>query len=743
MTSRNRHDERRPPPSDQEVDARADALMAQMTPEEKAGQLSLFFHFQAGANAETDAAIAAGDVGGLLFVSDPAEINRLQHIAVERSRLKIPLLFGFDVIHGLHTIFPVPLALAASWDPQLVESVQATAAAEARATGIGWTFAPMIDIARDPRWGRIVEGAGEDPYLGAAMAAAQVRGFQGPYVGAPARVIAGPKHFAGYGASLGGRDYDEANISDAELWNVHLPPFKAAVDAGAGNIMAAYMPLNGVPASANRWLLTTVLRDTWGFNGFVVSDSAAVRALVTHGVARDERDAAVRAVKAGLDMEMAMPMNPSAMQSLPAALQAGAIEIAEIDRAVRRVLAAKIRLGLFEQPFVDIETTRAVLDDPTHLELARITAERSAVLLKNENGLLPLDRDKIKSIAVIGPLAESGRDILGPWVFPQNNPPVVSVLAGLTDRLGARIRIDHSQGVRMPDRTFPSPFDMMEGRTSQPPLDETAEIGRAVHLAQRNDVAILVLGEAQNMIGEMASRSSFDLPGRQQELLDAVVATGTPVVVILMSARPLDLKHSKAAAILDIWYPGSAGGAAVANLLFGDATPGGKLPFTWIGSSAHAPRPYAHMLSHNPDNADMRYWNESSQPTYPFGYGLSYTRFTYANLRTDRLSYRIGDAVTVSADVTNSGSRAGDEVVQLYIHQRHGTSARPVRELKGFQRVSLKPGETRSLHFTLTSDDLRYWSAVTGSWIEDETIFDVWVGGDSSADLAASFNVTR
>lgn len=693
------------------------------------------------ANKAALEALQKTGVGAMLFVSDPAEANRLQKIAVEQTRLKIPLLFGFDVIHGLRTIFPVPLAVAASWDPQLAEQSQAVAAAEARAVGIHWAFAPMLDIARDPRWGRIVEGPGEDPYLASAMAAAQVRGFQGDYIGAPNRIIAGPKHFAGYGASLGGRDYDEVNLSDNELWNVYLPPFKAAVDAGAGNVMAAYMGLNGVPAAGNRWLLTTVLRETWGFKGFVVSDANGVQSLVTQGLAVDKADAAARALKAGIDLEMSPPMTPAAMPTLAPSLNEGRITQAQLDDAVRRVLEAKIRMGLFETPYVDAAKAEAVLNDPAHLRLARIAAERSAVLLKNEAGLLPLDKKGIKSIAVIGPLADSGRDTLGPWVFPQNRPQGVSVLAGLKAKLGGSVRLDYSEGVRLPERVFPSPFVMLDPQVKKPALDEAAEIQRAVGLAKGADVAVLVLGEGQDMIGESASRASLDLPGRQQELLDAVVATGKPVVVLLMSARPLNLQETKAQAILDIWYPGSAGGEAVANLLFGDANPGGKLPITWIRDAAQAPNPYGHLISHSPKDADKRYWDGSSAPTYPFGHGLSYTTFKYGDLRVERPNYRVGEPVAVSVNLTNAGARAGDEVAQLYIHQRSGSASRPIRELKGFQRVSLKPGETRTLRFTLKPEDLRYWSAAAGGWVQDEAAFDVWVGGDSRAELATTFEV--
>ena len=732
------------PLSDKAVTARANALLARMTVAEKVGQLSNYFYVPqvASMSKPVDDAIARGEAGALLFVNDPATINRVQKVAVEQTRMKIPLLFSFDVIHGLRTIFPVPLGMAASFDPSLAEQAQSAAAAEARAVGIHWAFAPMLDIARDARWGRIVEGAGEDPYLGSAMAAAQVKGFQGAYIGAPGHIIAGPKHFAGYGAPAGGRDYEEAEISDNLLWNVYFPPYKAAVDAGAGNIMSAYMPLNGVPATGNRWLLTDVLRKSWGFKGFVVSDAGAVASLTTHGLTANSSEAAERALLAGDNMEMVTPGQPPAMQAIPAALAAGRITPVQLDDAVRPILEMKIRMGLFEHPYVDEAKVESVLNDPAHHALARVAAERSAVLLKNEGALLPLDIKAIKSIAVIGPLADNAHDIMGSWTFPSNKPHADSILAGLRARLGARARVDYSPGVQMPLRLNPSPFKRVDGTPDTlPPMDETAEIARAVSLARQDDVAVLVIGEASQMSGEDASRTSLDLPGRQQELLDAVVATGKPVIILLMSARPTSLHDTKAAAILDLWYPGSEGAAAAANLIFGDANPGGKLPISWIRSASQAPMTYAHDITHDPVKASTRYWDTVNDPIYPFGYGLSYTSFAYSALKVDTPSVAPGQPVGISVNLTNTGKRPGDEVAQLYIHQRSGTSVRPVRELKGFQRVTLQPGETRTLHFTLRPEDLRYWSDVTNGWVADSAIFDVWVGGNSNADLAGQFVV--
>jgi beta-glucosidase len=731
------------PLSDAEVDAKVDSLMAQMTPEEKAGQITQEFDLgKARGGSGPDASIATGKVGSLLLVTDPAEINRLQKIAVEQSRLKIPLLFGFDVIHGLRTIFPVPIAMAASWDPKMVEESQGIAAAEARSVGIHWAFAPMVDIARDPRWGRIVEGAGEDPYLGSAIARAQVTGFQGPYVGSPGHIIAGPKHFAGYGAALGGRDYDQSDISDEQLWNVYLPPFKAAVDAGAGNIMSAYMALNGVPAAGNAWLLTDVLRKQWGFKGFVVSDARAVQSLETQGLAADQSDAAIRALTAGLDMEMSMP-GPSAFSTLPSSLAARKIPMATLDRAVRRVLATKVRLGLFDNPYIDEKQANATLVDPQHREAARKAAERSAVLLRNEGGLLPLNRASVKSIAVIGPLADSKIDTLGPWVFDQNLDETVTVLDGIRGKVGSAISVSYSPGVKMPARLNPSMFEAFGPKRIASSIDEDAEIKHAVALAASSDVAILVLGEDSLMIGEMASRSSLDLPGRQQELLEAVIATGKPVVLLLMNGRPLTIGAAKPQAIMDIWYPGTQGGNAVANLLFGDVAPGGKLPFTWPASVSQIPLIYSYYLSHDPPNAEKRYWDTSNAPTYPFGYGLSYSTFAFSNLKLDKTIVAPDEPLAVSVDVKNTGMRAADEVAQLYIHQRYGTSSRPRRELKGFERVTLKPGEVRTMRFVLSAADRTYWSAASHSWTEDETAFDLWVGDSSDATLSASFSVQK
>jgi beta-glucosidase len=530
--------------TDETIRSRVDELLAGMTAAEKAGQLTQYFYFQLPAGAElepalqldranqprmVEEALGRGEAGSLLFVTNPAEINRLQRLAIEGNRLGIPVLFGFDVIHGLRTIFPVPIAMAASWDPDTIERGQAVAASEARAVGIHWAFAPMVDIARDPRWGRIIEGAGEDPVLGAAVAVAQVRGFQGERIGAPERIIAGPKHFAGYGAALGGRDYDEVNLSDYELWNLHLPPFRAAVEAGAGNVMTAYMDLNGIPATGNRWLFSEVLRDTFDFQGFVVSDANAVRNLVTHRFASDLTDAGARAISVGMDMEMAM-LDP-AYAHLPEAVESGAASQEAVDASVRRVLEAKIKMGLFDEPYVDEDRAREVLGDPAHRDVARTAAERAAVLLRNEGDVLPLDAGSLESIAVIGPLADSKRDTLGPWCFDFDLDETVTVLEGIRGRVGDGVKVDYAPGIRPAQRTFPSMFDMFGGNAPVDPtgFDDDAELQRAADLARQSDVVIggrrvaehdrrggipVVVGAARSSAGALAGGRRVWDPGR-------------------------------------------------------------------------------------------------------------------------------------------------------------------------------------------------------------------------------------
>jgi beta-glucosidase len=739
-------------PFSAEAKQKAETLLKQMTLDEKVGQLneSAGIVFPGLLDQKPDELILQGKVGSILWLNDVKEINRLQHLAVEKSRLHVPIIFGFDVIHGYRTVFPVPLAMASSWDPSVEEQAQHLAAQDARAAGIEWTFTPMVDIARDARWGRIVEGAGEDPVLGSAMAQAQVRGFQGTQIG-PDSVLVCVKHFAGYGAADGGRDYDSSYVPEELLRNVYLVPFHAAVDAGAGGFMSAYMDLNDVPATGNHWLLTDVLRNEWGFKGIVLSDAFAVGNLQTHGFARDSKDAAYKAITAGLNMDMA---SLTYTHNLAQLVTEGKVSESYIDQMVLPILEAKYDLGLFEHPYVDESKVDTVLNRPEGLALERKLAGRSMVLLRNENHTLPLSKS-LKKVAVIGPLADSGHDIEGGWAVEslfgtagKSHP--VSVFAGIKNKLGPSAQITVVSGPA-PSRIFSSPIDPTGATKHVPPPTpgETADwIAKAKAAAADADVVVAVLGEMANMSSEAASRATLDLPGIQQQMLEAVAATGKPVVLVLENGRPLDIRWASehVPAILEAWYSGTEGGNAVADVLFGDVNVGGKLPVSWPRTAGSEPLYYNHNLTHDPEdrpNFKSRYWDISSKPLYPFGYGLSYTTFKFSNLHLSKSSMSVSDTNEVSVDVTNTGSVPGDAVAQIYIHQRYGSASRPVRELKGFDRIALQPGETRTLKFPLGTDQLHFWNPQSRTWIVDPTEFDVWAGEDSTASLHAEFTTTQ
>ncbi|HET7103237.1 MAG TPA: beta-glucosidase BglX [Terracidiphilus sp.] len=731
---------------------KAESLLKQMTLDEKVGQLnqSAGIVLPGLASEKPDDLIVQGKVGSILWLNNVDEINRLQHLAVDKSRLHIPILFGFDVIHGYRTVFPVPLAMASSWDPSVEEQAQHLAAQDSRAAGIEWTFTPMVDIARDARWGRIVEGAGEDPYLGAAMARAQVRGFQGARLG-PDSVLVCVKHFAGYGAADGGRDYDSSYVPEELMRNVYLVPFHAAVEAGAGSLMSAYMDLNDVPASGNHWLLTDVLRKDWGFKGLVLSDAFAVANLKTHGYAKDPQDAAYKAFTAGVNMDMA---SLTYTHNLAQLVREGKVSEAYLDQMVLPVLEAKYDLGLFDHPYVDASKVNAVLNRPEGLALERRIAGRSMVLLRNENHLLPLSKD-LKRVAVIGPLADSGHDIEGGWTVEglfgsgaKSHP--VTVYAGIRNALGSAARITLVAGPT-PSRKYPGLLDQLAGRKPTPPptAEETADwIAKAKAAAADSDLVVAVMGEMANMSSEAASRATLDLPGIQEQMLEAVVATGKPVVLVLENGRPLDIRWASkhVPAILEAWYPGTEGGDAVADVLFGEVNPGGKLPVSWPRVAGGEPLYYNHNLTHEPEdspNFTSRYWDMNSKPLYPFGYGLSYTTFKFANLKLSRAGMSVNDTNEVSVDVTNTGAVTGDAVAQIYIHQRYGSASRPVRQLEGFKRITLKPGETRTLTFPLGRNELQFWSPQTKAWAVEPTEFDVWAGEDSQASLHATFVTTQ
>jgi beta-glucosidase len=728
---------------------RARTLLSQMTLEEKIGQLYLSAGPGLGGfvAAASDSDVIHGRVGAILWLANPTEINRMQHLAVDKSRLHIPLLFGLDVIHGYRTLFPIPLGMASSWDPTVEEQAQAFAANEAKSAGIRWTFTPMVDIARDARWGRIQEGAGEDPYLGAAMARAQVRGFQGATLG-PTSVVACVKHYAGYGAAEGGRDYDASYVPEELMENVYLVPFHAAVQQGVGSVMSAYMDLNDVPASGNHWLLTDVLRRGWGFRGFVTSDAMAIASLIVHGFAADSTDAAYKSITAGAGMDMA---TRTMRDHLTALVASGRVARAQIDSAVLPILTVKLQIGLFEHPYVN---EADIISDvsPEGRALDRKLASRSMVLLKNDNHALPLS-GTVKRVAVIGGLADSPADMTGgptpAGVFRQGkDAPAVTVLAALKDRLGPQAQISYVPGPSM-SKTFPSFFDAFLGHAPTPPPSaaEVADwIAQAKAAGDSAELVIAVIGEPAFMSGEGASRGTLDLPGIQEQMVEGSMVSGKPLVVVLENGRPLEITWvaEHAAAILEAWFPGVEGGNAIVDVLFGDVNPGGKLPVSWPRAAGQEPLYYNHNLTQMPENDPRftsRYWDVSSRPLYPFGYGLSYTTFRFDSLHLSQTKMKAGDSVAVSVNVTNTGSVAGDAVAQLYIHQRSGSASRPVRQLEGFRRVTLKPGETQTLRFSLGRNELQFWSPQAKRWVVEPSVFDVWVGESSTADLHAELTV--
>ena len=682
-----------------------DSLLSRMTLEEKLGQLNLL---SAGGRASPEQMqlVRAGKLGGLFNVMGAENTTPVQRIAVTESRLKIPLLFGLDVIHGYRAIFPIPLGEASSFDPDAAEATARAAGQEAAAFGINWTYAPMVDIARDPRWGRIAEGSGEDPYLGSLMAAARVRGFQ-------QNIFATAKHFAGYGAAEAGREYNETEISERTMREVYLPPFKAAVDAGVTSLMSAFNDVAGVPASGNAWLTDTVLRREWRFPGFVVSDWTSVAELINHGIAGSQAEAGRRALTAGVDMDMQSSIY---VDSLAALVQSNRIPLAVVDSAVMRILRAKQRLGLFRDPY------RARTAPPaTELRaLARRVAGESIVLLKNERSLLPLA--KTGTIAVIGPLADNKEEPLGPWHTQGRAEDVVSVLQGIKTKVQTVL---YAQGSG---------------------IDDTSKAGfaAAVAAARQAKVAVLVLGERGDMSGEAASRSSLGLPGVQEQLLEAVAATGTPVVLVLMNGRPLILEWASdhVPAIVETWFLGIEAGNATADVLFGDVNPSARLPVTFPRVLGQVPLYYNHRNTGRPPDANNKYTSKYIDvpvtPRYPFGYGLSYTTFGYSNLKLSAARARVSDTITATVTVTNSGGREGTEVVQLYVRDEVASVSRPVRELKAFRRVTLKPGESRAVDLRVAVRDLWFIGLDMKPVVEPGT-FRVYVGPNSAEGLEATF----
>ena len=664
--------------------------------------------------------------------------NGLQHIAVEQSRLGIPLIFGHDSIHGFRTTFPIPLAQACAWEPELFERTEAISARETAAVGIDWTFAPMVDLARDPRWGRIAEGFGEDPWLGALYAAACVHGFQGTNIAAPDRVVACLKHYAGYGAAEGGRDYNTTEISEYTLRNFYLPQFKASVDAGAWTLMSAFNCLSGMPASANRHTLTEILRDEWKFRGFVISDWDSVNELISQGVAADGAEAARLALTAGVDMEM---VSSNYHNSLPELIKQGKVPESAVDEAVRRILTVKFAKGLFDKPYVDESLYLTAFLKPDALALAREAAAKSCVLLKNENGALPISH-QAKTIALIGPLGEETGDLLGCWAGPGRWQDVVSLAAGLRAKLAAGSELKVVRGCEITGTA------KITKRLDGTSVAEAASAGgedfaEAVSAAKSADVVILALGEPGGWTGENSARSDLGLPGRQMELFDAVVATGKSVIVVLINGRPLAVPRvqEKAAAILEAWDPGVQGGNGVADVLFGDVDPSGRLTTTFPRSVGQVPIHYNHFNTGRPELG--KYVDGSSTPLYPFGFGLAYTTFEYGKVELTAPVMKPGGMFIAKVNLKNTGSRAGTEVVQLYLRDVAASAGpRPVRELKGFQKVLLQPGDSSEVVFTISGDELGYYDT-KGNWLVEPGKFQIWICRDSASGNPAEFELVK
>jgi beta-glucosidase len=706
---------------------KVETLLSQMTLEEKVGQLSLFASgwdvTGPTLNSNYKQLIRDGRAGAILNARGVEYVRTLQKMAVEESRLKIPLIFGLDVIHGYTTIFPIPLGQAASWDLEAIEKADQIAAREASAAGINWTFAPMVDIARDPRWGRVGEGAGEDTWLGSQIAKARVRGFQGKGYGDGMHILACAKHFAAYGAPLAGRDYNTVDMSPLSLYECYLPPYKACIDAGVATIMTSFNEINGVPSASNKWLLTDLLRNDWGFKGFVVTDYTAIPELVNHGVAEDLKSAAELALNAGVDMDM---QGSTFLDNLPGLLKEKKVSIKSIDEAVRFILRAKIQLGLFDDPyrFCNQQREQTELMTTENLDFARKLVSESCVLLKNDNHTLPIP-GTVKTLAVIGPLADAGKEMLGTWSAAGDGKRCITLIEGIRNKCGGAVKVVYEKGCNINDKNLTG-------------------IDSAIRLARGADYVILALGESPGMEGEASSRSDIDLPGVQNQLADAVIKTGKPTAVVLFNGRPLTISHLNeiAPAILESWFGGTEAGNGITDILFGDVNPSGKITMSFPRNTGQIPvfynakntgRPYS------PDRPDekyvSRYIDIPNSPLYPFGFGLSYTSFSYSDIKA-----AVGEkTITISANVTNNGERDGEEIVQLYIQDLVGSITRPVKELKGFRKLLIRKGETVNVSFTLTPDDLSFYHPDLKKYWEPGE-FKAFVGGNSVEVISASFS---
>ena len=718
-------------PPDKTIEQRVDSLLALMTLEEKIGQMTLFtsdWEMTGPTLRDTyKEDIRKGKVGAIFNAHTAAYTRELQRLAIEETRLGIPLLFGYDVIHGYKTIFPIPLGESASWDLEAIEKAARVAAIEASASGLHWTFAPMVDIARDPRWGRISEGAGEDAYLGSLIAKARVKGFQGDGFGNADAVLACAKHYAAYGAAQAGRDYHTVDMSEQMMREVYLPPFKASIDAGVWTFMTAFNEWHGIPASAHDYLLKDILKWEWGFQGFVVTDYTSINEMVMHGYAADNKNAAELSANAGVDMDM---QSAAFYNYLTELVREGKVKETRIDDAVRRILRMKFMLGLFEDPyrFSDAEREKRLIMAPEHLEAARDMARKSMVLLRNEKQLLPLTKG-MKTLAVIGPLADNKTELIGNWSAAGNHNDCVSLLEGIRAKLQGTVQILHENGCEISGT-------------------DRSGFAKALAAAKKAEIIIVAVGEAQWMSGEAASLTDISLPGVQEDLVKALVATGKPVVVVLMNGRPLTIPWiaENAPAILETWFAGTQAGHAIADVLFGDYNPSGKLPATFPRNVGQIPLFYNPKNTGRPMNPNDKYTSKyldvPNTPQWPFGFGLSYTTFEYTDLKTDKKEFDRNDVVTISVKLSNTGQYDGEETAQLYVRDLVGSVTRPVRELKGFQKVFLKKGESKILQFKLTAADLRFYDAELRFRAEPGD-FDIWAGGNSDATLGTRITLVK
>ena len=704
-----------------DITTKAKALLAKMTVEEKIGQLNLLIPGGAATtgsvvSSDVEVKIKKGQVGGLFGIYTPEKVRKAQDLAVKESRLHIPMIFGLDVIHGHKTIFPIPLGLSASWDMGLIEISSQVAAKEATADGLNWAFSPMVDIARDARWGRISEGSGEDPYLGGEVAKAVVHGYQGKDLAAKNTMMACVKHFALYGGAEAGREYNTVDMSRIKMYEYYLPPYKAAIDAGAGSIMSSFNEIDGVPASGNQWLLTDLLRKQWGFKGFVVSDYTSVNEMTAHGIG-DLQTVSARALKAGLDMDM---VGEGMLTTLLKSLKEGKVSIADIDQACLRILEAKFKLGLFDDPYRYIDESRPAKDilSAENRTVARNMAAHSMVLLKNNQQVLPLK--KSGTIALVGPLADNRRNMLGTWVVAGDWNKSVSIYEGIKNVVGNSVNILYAKGSNITDDAeFAKRVNALGVQVDLDSKSPAEMINEAVEAAKKSDVIVAVVGESSDMSGESSSRADISIPASQETLLKALAATGKPLVIVLINGRPLTLVWEKehATAILDAWAPGTEAGNAVADVLFGAYNPSGKITATFPRSVGQIPIYYNHKNTGRPYDGTgfpkfkSNYLDESNDPLYPFGYGLSYTKFEYGDIKLSKKDLKGNEKLMVSVILKNTGNYAGEEVVQLYISDPVASVTRAVKDLKGFQKIALQAGESKTINFEITTDQLSFFNS--------------------------------